>query len=180
MNQVLSHRQFDDADTSKVWLLAQAKPNMLPRAQHNLENQGFRLFIPQIRETRRSGGRFSEKISPLFPGYVFVQADLSSGPWRKINSTYGVSRLVSFTRDRPAIVPADLITDLRSRFSAGMDTPPEDSLAAGSEVQIIHGPFAGFAAKVESVAANDRIWLLLDVLGRETRLSADKRSVMRA
>ncbi|SHF37207.1 transcriptional antiterminator RfaH [Ruegeria intermedia] len=178
MTQIFPHRQFNDADQSKTWLLAQTKPNTEARAQHNLENQGFRVFAPKIRETRRIGGRFKDKLSLLFPGYIFVQVNPNSSPWRKINSTYGVSRLVSFTQNRPAIVPPALITNLRIRFSEGIDAPSESTLEPGDTVQLIRGPFAGFAAKVETVEAKNRIWLLLDLMGRETRVSADKSSLV--
>jgi transcriptional antiterminator RfaH len=179
VNQVPSFRQLDDADDGMVWLLAQAKPNMLPRAHRHLENQGFRVFVPQIQTTNRVNGQFRDKRAPLFPGYLFVQVDPETGPWRKINSTYGVSRLVSFTSNRPAIVPSDLITDLRSRFSAELDLPPEDRLDPGIEVEVIKGPFAGLTARIAESAPNDRIWLLLDIMGRETRVSADKRNVIK-
>lgn len=179
MNQVLSNRQFDDSDDSKVWLLVQAKPNMLPRALQHLENQDFRVFVPRIRTTRRVSGRFRDRLDPLFPGYLFVQVDPENGPWRKINSTFGVSRLVSFTANRPAIVPAGLITDLRSRFSAELDLPPEDNLEPGAEVEVIRGPFAGLSARIAKATAKDRIWLLLDFMGREARVSADRRDVIK-
>lgn len=180
MNHAVVQGQFDDAATSMIWLLVQAKPNMTPRAKRNLENQSFRTFVPHVRETQRARGQFREKVNPLFPGYIFVQADPQVSPWRKINSTFGVSRLVSFTKDRPAIVPQSLITDLRDCYSQGMDVPPKVDFKPGSDVQFIRGPFAGFGARVESVAANDRIWVLLDVLGRETRMSADKRNIIPA
>ncbi|WP_425046110.1 transcription termination/antitermination NusG family protein [Primorskyibacter sp. S87] len=180
MNQVVDTSQFDDADQTKLWLLAQIKPNMMPRAQNHLENQGFRIFVPMLRTTQRVAGRFREKLAPLFPGYIFVQVDPKISPWRKINSTYGVSKLVSFTMQRPAVVPSGLITDLRSRFTADIDVATETRLEPGDEVQVIRGPFAGFAAKVEQTAAGDRIWLLLDLLGRETRVSADTKNVIRA
>ncbi len=178
MNQALIQGQFEDANPSRIWLLAQTKPNMTPRAVRNLENQAFRTFVPQIRKTRRVGGQFREKESPLFPGYVFVQADPLVSPWRKINSTFGVSRLVSLSASRPAVVPQDLITELRDYYSPGMDMPPKADLGPDTDVQFIRGPFAGFSARVEVVAANDRVWVLLDVLGRETRMSANKRDII--
>ena len=135
MNQILFGRQFEDASASKVWLLAQAKPGMMARAQRNLENQGFRVFVPQIRETRRVGSRFKDRVGPLFPGYIFVQVDIDVSPWRKINSTFGVSRLVSFAKDRPAVVPSELITDLRSRFSVGAEAALGNEVEAGSSTQ---------------------------------------------
>ncbi|KFE33265.1 hypothetical protein DW2_18839 [Thioclava atlantica] len=38
---------------------------------------------------------------------------------------------------------------------------------------ITAGPLTDFIARVEKVDAERRVWLLLDILGRETRISAD-------
>ena len=170
MNKVVDTAQFLPGETPTTWLLAQVKPNMLPRAQRNLENQGFEVFVPLMRETRRRNGRFVEKTGPLFPGYLFVEIDPASSPWRKINSTFGVSRLVSFAKDRPATVPRALVAELRRRFANDVEPNP-GTLQPGTEVEILRGPFAGLIAKVEQTPSKDRIWLLLDVLGRETRIS---------
>lgn len=180
MEQRHISRDFEDADLSKVWFLVQAKPNMVPRAKLNLERQGFRTFVPQIRSTKRRDDKFEQRKGPLFPGYIFVQLDPDTCPWRKINSTFGVAKLVSFTRDRPAKVPRELITDLRSRFSPEFDVAAEMHLQEGEAVHVTRGPFAGLLARVEQVAANDRIWVLLDFMGRETRVQTEKRNVLRA
>ena len=51
-------------------------------------------------------------LTPIFPGYIFIKFGLDNGDWRKINSTLGVNRLISFHEGRPAKIPEALIEGL--------------------------------------------------------------------
>lgn len=151
------------------WYLLQYKPNSHKIAVKNLNRQGYETFLPVQEVTRRTAAHFTVDLKPLFPGYLFVQVDTLSAPWRRLNSTYGVSRLVQFGQS-PKPVPADFITDLQSRCSAeGLLLPPP-ALAPGHDVEIIMGPFAHFIATVENIDADQRVWVLLELMGQTTRL----------
>ena len=89
------------------WFLAQLKPNCANIADKNLKRQGFKTFLPTEEETRERNGKFVTAIRPLFPGYIFVAFDEARGLWRTVNSTYGITRLVSFGKE-PTAVPLDL------------------------------------------------------------------------
>ncbi|WP_127115776.1 transcription termination/antitermination protein NusG [Shimia sediminis] len=152
------------------WFLAQVKPNAHNIAIRNLDRQGYQTFLPFHEVSVRRRGKATQAIKPLFPGYVFVSPTARVSRLDKINNTYGVSRLVSFGADAVE-VPADLIKGLRDRCdSAGMLLPPKE-LVAGSTVEIVRGPFADFVATVEKVGDQQRVWVLLDVLGKSTRVS---------
>ena len=155
--------------TELQWFLAQLKPNAQAIAVRNLDRQGFATFLPQHRVTRRQSGRFIDTLRPLFPGYLFVGFDPNTAPWRKINATSGVSRLVSFDR-RPRAVPTVLIDDLRARCDVDGVLKPAPILASGSAVEILSGPFANFVATVESITPDQRVWVLLDLMGQQTRV----------
>ena len=78
------------------WYLIQFKPNSHRLAERNLQRQGFETFLPMQKITRRKASRFVSDLKPLFPGYMFVSVNSDLAPWRSINSTIGVSKLVSF------------------------------------------------------------------------------------
>ena len=150
------------------WFLLQLKPNALQIALRNLHRQGFETFAPLHEVTQRRGGRFATVRGLLFPGYVFVRLDTVPGGWHRLNSTLGVARLVSFA-SRPAQVPADLIAALRARCGPG-SLLQADGLTEGDPVSLTHGPFAGFAGTVERLDSDQRIWVLLDMMGQRTRV----------
>jgi transcriptional antiterminator RfaH len=176
-------QEFGDHENSS-WHLVQIKPNMQAKAQQNLRRQGIGLFIPFHSVTQRRAGRFVTKSGPLFPGYIFVSVSPDTAPWRQINSTYGVSRLVSFSGLCPAKVPTVLIRNLMAQYaqpsvptSIAPSLPP---LVKGDKVEIQQGPFSGLFARMQSLAPGERIWVLLDLLGRETRVCVPRAIVAQA
>ena len=155
--------------SSEKWYAAQLKPNAHQIAERNLKRQAFVTFLPLQEVTKRQGTRFTTQLRPLFPGYIFVRFDLEDDIWRKINSTIGITKLVSFG-SRPQSLPEGLITDLIARCDHKGTLQPTESLQKGDDVTVLSGPFADFVAKVESIDEEQRVWLLLDCLGQTTKI----------
>jgi transcriptional antiterminator RfaH len=153
-----------------TWFLAQFKPNCHKIAERNLQRQNFQTFLPLHEDTNRKAGRFVSTLRPLFTGYLFVAFDTSKGGWQAINSTYGVTRLVSFGED-PQPVSLDLISRLMLRCDEAGKLLPPPILTAGDAVRISGGPFAEFVATVEEIAPDQRVWVLLDLMGRTARVA---------
>lgn len=152
------------------WYLLQHKPNSHKIALRNLDRQGFTTFMPLIEETRRASSRFTTRIRPLFPGYIFVALDRARPAFRPINSTYGVSRLVQLG-DAPNAVDARIIRDLSERCDATGVLQPAHALAAGDRVQIATGPMSDFVARIEELQPDHRVALLLEFMGQKARLT---------
>jgi len=158
---------------SATWFLAQLKPNCSAIADRNLKRQGFQTFLPLEEKTSQRRGKFINTLQPLFPGYIFVAFNTALGGWRAVNSTYGITKLVSFGR-APAQVPAELISEIVIRCdSSGRILPPK-VLQAGDRVQLTSGPFANFLAEVEKIAPDRRVWVLMDLMGAPTRVAVDQ------
>ena len=122
--------------------------------------------------TKYKYNRYVSNLRPLFPGYMFVALDPESGPWKQINSTVGVSKLISFG-DQPSPIPPDLISGLMLRCDADSKLLPPKQLSKGDAVQIFTGPFANYIAKVEMIDAEQRVWVLMELMGQVTRISMD-------
>ena len=154
---------------SEEWFILQFKPNSHHRAVKNLNQQGFKTFLPIIDTTSRKACQFSNSTRPLFPGYMFISFDRSRTQWHKINNTYGVSRLVTFNSVIKSI-PAEIINDLMARCDLVGKLLPLKKLKNGSQVKLLKGPFANFVAIVEKYEDDQRIWLLMDLMGRKTKI----------
>ena len=73
------------------WYLLKTKVREEVRAVDNLENQEFEAYCPQYLE--------KAKLTPLFPGYMFVKlCDEDIERYHKIRSTRGVSAIVAFNK----------------------------------------------------------------------------------
>jgi len=157
-------------DRGTRWFAAQLKPNSARIAERNLQRQGFRTFLPMEDTTKTVRGRFVTTLRPVFPGYIFVAFNTTMGHWRAINSTNGVTRLVSFGKE-PVPVPLDVVTQLMLRCDASGKLLPPAQMVPGDEVRLTTGPFADFVATIESIEPDRRVWVLMDMIGAQTRVA---------
>ncbi len=160
----------------KKWFIARIKPNSHKSATKNLERQGFETFLPKMEITQRQNNKFIVKNVDVFPGYMFVSFDPCIIAWTKINSTYGVSKILAFN-NKPSEISSDLILELKTRYEINSNLKQKDKLKKGDSIKFYAGPFADLIAKVESVDENNRIWVLLEAMGGYQRLklkSAEK------
>ena len=151
------------------WYLVQFKSNSHRLAKRNLHRQGFETFLPMQQTTFRKASRFVSDLKPLFPGYMFVSVNSGLSPWRKINSTIGVSRLISFG-NKPKSLPQHLISGLMLRCDEAGVLLPTNKLNEGDSVKMLTGPFAKFIATVDKIDPEQRIWVLMDFMGQKARM----------
>ena len=154
---------------SKEWFILQFKSNSHHLAAKNLNRQGFETFLPLHDTTSRRISRFINTSKPLFPGYMFIKFDRAESEWHKINSTYGVSRLITFNSILKSI-PTIFVDHLMKRYDLSGKLIPIKKLKKGDHVTVLKGPFANFIATVEKYEADQRIWILMDLMGRKTKI----------
>ena len=154
------------------WYLVQCKPNAVYVAARNLENQSFTTFLPLQESTTRNGETFKQNIRPLFPGYLFVQLNPDKGPWHQVNNTRGVTRLVRLCSE-PSVVPNSIVSALITRCGENGVLQETYQLRAGDKTQITRGPFSGFIATVGNSEPNDRIHVLLNIMGQSRNVLID-------
>ena len=154
---------------SNEWYIIRLKPNSHFRAKKNLNQQGFETFLPLNDTTSRKSSRFINTSKPLFPGYMFIKFDRTESEWHKINSTYGVSRLITFNSILKSI-PTIFVDHLMKRYDLSGKLIPIEKLKKGDHVTVLKGPFANFIATVEKYETDQRIWILMDLMGRKTKI----------
>jgi len=156
---------------AKEWFVIQLKPNSHHQANKNLNQQGFKTFLPLHEITLRKASRFVKNTKPLFPGYMFVSFNKAENKWHKINNTYGVSRLITYNSILKSI-PSTFVENLMTRYDLSGNLLPVEKLKKGDQVKISKGPFANFIATVEKYENDQRIWVLMDLMGRRSKIQA--------
>jgi len=159
---------------SSRWYVVQTHPLAEAKASGHLQRQGFEIYLPKYHKRRRHARRTETVIAPLFPRYLFVAVDMTSQRWLSIRSTIGVTRLVC-DGDRPAAVPVAVFEALKRREDANgliqLDRQPQFS--PGDKVYIRDGAFQECLGLYEGMTGNERVTVLLDLLGRKVRVSVD-------
>lgn len=155
-----------------TWYLAQTKPNASHIAKSNLERQGFVVFQPMEKRTIARRARFSDQIRPFFAGYLFVSYPATTAPWSLVNSTYGVTRLVSFGQS-PAPVPESVVKELQQACDSDDVLSFDSEISPGTEIEITSGALTNFVGRVERLAPDHRALVLLEFMGQQTRTRVD-------
>jgi len=158
---------------SKSWIVARNKPNQDKIALINLEQQNFEFFQPTFKTMSKRQNKFKEIIKPVFPGYIFIAINLGEKNWYKINNTRGISSIIVFGNEIP-LIHYQLIEKLKHRFSLNNDPKTADQFKIGMNAEITNGPFAELIGQIEDIDADQRVWILLDILGTQTRVSLNK------
>ncbi len=161
------------------WYAAQVQPRKERLALLHLERQNFITHCPVVSRTRRLRGRSASVSEPLFPGYVFVALDCDRDPWRSVNGTIGVSRLVSFGT-QPAALPAGFIEQLQRLAGEGGEVRFDDALQPGDGIRIVGGPFDDLCGTLASGGARERVTVLLHLLSGEMKVSLPRASLAAA
>lgn len=157
-----------------AWYVVQTQVNAEAKAARNLQHQGFEIYLPRYLK-RRSHARKVERVpAPLFPRYMFVRVDMETQRWRSIQSTIGVSHLVSNGSD-PAPVARDVLCLLRSSEDENgfikLESRPR--FTVGEKVRVLGGAFADNLGLFDGLSDRDRVAILLDLLGRKVRVFID-------
>ena len=141
-------------------------------AESNLKRQGYEVYLPRLAQKVRCRGGVREQIVALFPRYLFLRLNEGSQVLGPVRSTTGVTGVVRFGSSY-ATVPDQLIRMLRERANAetGLHRlPPPAMPTPGSAIKIADGPFDGLEGVFECESGDDRVVVLLNMLGQNTRV----------
>lgn len=166
------------ADASALsWYCARTQPKHEHIAARNLRSRlGLEVFNPRVKMERATRRGAVRTVEPVFPCYVFVRCDLPSQA-DQIRHTFGVSSLVHFGPDIPAISD-EVVEELRECFDQEEPLLARDPLRVGSEVIVAEGSLLGSRGiVVRLLPAKQRVQILLDFLGRTTLTEMDRGSL---
>ncbi len=152
------------------WYLIKTKPRQEKKAKQNLENQGYRVFCSMV--------KINDRLVVLFPGYLFIQLNDKTQNWSPINSTKGVSHFVKFGLNF-AKVPNSVVEFIKSNQHITTEKLINlKKFKSGDKVQISDGVFKNWVAIFKCYKPDDRVILLMNLLGNEQTLSLKKELVI--
>jgi transcriptional antiterminator RfaH len=148
------------------WLVATSENGKQAVARSFLQDQGFQVYFPRLRERRFFRGHKQFVESYLFGRYFFV---LLVPVWYRIRLTIGVDSL--FMQDeQPALIRDDVIDEIRAREDRDGVITIRKGFRHGQKVRVKSGPLAGLIASFERMGARDREVALVSILGQLTQV----------
>ncbi len=165
----------------RKWLAIHSKPRQEAIAEENLIRQGFEVYCPKIQIERKKKGKRVRVIEALFPRYLFVRFEPGHDCTASISYTRGVAQIVRFGREL-TIVSDEIIRFLKSsaNHSSGLHVELMPEFKKGDRVSVIDGPFMGLSGVFHKNNAEERIIILLNVLGGANRVALQGEQVVLA
>ena len=171
-------------ENQKLWYVvntysgheSKVKENLLMRKDSmGMENNIFRVIVPETTEVEIKDGVKKEKTKKMFPGYVLVEMIMSDEAWYAVRNTPGVTGFIGSSGKGAKPIPLSpqeidkiLVNEGISRLDI------ETDLNEGDSVKIVDGPFTGMYGKVQSIdLENEKLNVLIDLFGQETPVEVD-------
>lgn len=160
------------------WYLIYTKVWGEKSARFNLERQGYEVYLPLLQQRIRAADRVTERVTALFPRYLFLRLAEGRQPLGPVSSTVGVTKVVRFG-SQFTLVPDDVVEGLRARADAGtgLHRMNEAPLSPGSRVRISAGTFDGLEGIFDRSEGGERVLVLLELLGRQVSVRVPRELV---
>ena len=164
-----------------MWYAVQTRSTMEMWAQANLRERGFETYLPLYRKRRSHARKVDYRLVPFFPGYLFVDASFELQSIRAVNYAPGVIGVVSFG-SRPAVVADHVIDEIRCREGEDGCIQPQHvhKLVSGQRVRIEQGVLSNHVGLFQCDTDEQRVVVLLSILGRDVRAKVPRQSVIPA
>lgn len=162
------------------WLVVRTKSRQETLALENLERQAFECYLPRLQLRKRRRNKWVDVVEPLFPGYIFVHVDPDQTSITPIRSTLGVNGIVRFGNALVPI-PDDVIQYLKlnEQPDTGLHRSDKPLFEKGDGVQIVDGPFTGLQGVYQMDKGEDRVMILIEILGRQSSVALKLDAVAR-
>ena len=142
--------------------------------EKTLQNDISEAMVPCKQVLKVKKGKKVQEEQKLFPGYVFVKANLSGDAYNLINR---IPRVMGFlgAKNRPNPVESVKMEEIFSLVSAdNSDIEKQQIFEIGETINIIDGPFESFSGVVEAFdVEKQRVKISVLIFGRATSVDLD-------
>ena len=136
----------------------------------NMQDNIFRVIVPEQREVEVKDGVSKEKVRKMFPGYVLIEMVMSDEAWFIVRNTPGVTGFVG--SHGAGSKPSPLLEEEMNQILGDVETPVqrvELNVKVGDYVEIVEGAFSGLNGSIVEIdQEHQKLKVLLEMFGRET------------
>jgi transcriptional antiterminator NusG len=139
-----------------------------------LEDRLTEIVIPQEEVVEMRGGKKKSKQKTLYPGYIFLHADLNGELEHRVSR---LSSVIGFLGgDRAESMREAEVNQMlgRTKEASEADAKAEFPYQVGDPVTVVDGPFSSFSGFVQEVFPEKmKVKVLVSIFGRKTPLELD-------
>ena len=157
-----------DNRDERFWHALYVRSRMEKMVLSQLEDGGYKAYLPLITQVKQWSDRKKKVEEPLFKSYVFVYSN--EREYIPILNVYGVIKFVTFER-QAVVVPENQILAIKkfvTDFERGEEYKMmnDEELKVGQKVRIINGPMKGLTGRLETIYNKRHLIVYIDVVGQ--------------
>jgi len=156
---------------------ATAKASIEKRVKDlGMEDNFGEILIPSENVVQLVKGKRATRSRKFFPGYIFVNMNLSDKSWHLVKGSSKVSGFVGGgTNNRPPEVPEEEVRRITQQIETGLEkVKPKVNFSLGESITVIDGPFSNFNGIVEEInEEKGKVKVLVSIFGRPTPVELD-------
>ncbi|QLI81904.1 transcription termination/antitermination protein NusG [Chitinibacter fontanus] len=128
------------------------------------------ILVPVEEVMEVKAGRKALTERKFYPGYVFVEMDMTDDSWHLVKSTPKVTGFIGGSGTKPMPIPVKEVERMMQQVQDGADKPRHKILfEVGETLRVTDGPFADFTATVQDVDYDkNRLKVTVSIFGRAT------------
>ena len=138
------------------------------KSEFNLEDKIGEIVVPteEVIEVKNGNKKIFER--SIYPGYAFLEADLDTALWHKIQSLPKVGRFIGESK-KPTPLKKEDVELILQKAKQKSAPKPKVSFEEGEIVRINEGSFANFTGEVEDFDYDKGMLKLnVTIFGRST------------
>jgi len=155
-----------------AWYVLHTRSRFEAKVYEGLQKKSKSAFLPKMLTQSRRRDRKQMIRIPLFPGYVFVNTDMSPEARLDILKTVGVVRFIG-NSDGPLPVAEANIESLKIMVAAEQGIHTGRRMKKGQRVVVVQGPFTGVTGHFLSYRGRDRVVVHIEALGQYAAVEVD-------
>jgi transcriptional antiterminator NusG len=159
-----------------LWYAVYTKPRHERKVNVHLARDGITTFLPEIERWSRRKDRKKKILYPLFPGYLFINTELSVENRLKVIKTKGIIRMLG-NKGTPTAIPENQIEAIRRIVDSNKEISHYPYIKTGQMVRVMSGPLNGVEGIFVADKGKGKLIISIDILHRSVSVEIEEAAI---
>jgi len=135
-----------------------------------MQDKFGQILVPSEEVVEVKNGQKALTERRLFPGYVFVEMEMTDDTWHLVKNTSKVTGFIGGKSNKPTPIAPHEVAKIIQQVQEGVEKPrPKVLYEIGEVIRIKDGPFTDFNGNVEEVNyEKSKVRVTVTIFGRAT------------
>ena len=129
------------------WYVAQVMTGKEEAIRERIQGQSIKAIVPMKRMREMKQGTWHAVLRVIFPGYVFLVADMDASTYYRIKPVPGVIKLLGDDKG-PISIREDEVNLILRLTQDGDPLGLSEVFVEGSKITVVSGPLQGLEGKI--------------------------------